>query len=73
MIVLGSTLNPTREAGVVYTKLWMVELALEPSAGDGAFLSAMVRSRIARNQAETRNGALALAGPGTETALGLAG
>jgi len=60
MINLGSTLSPVREAGVVYTKPWMVELvldlagylpekrlaelvALEPSAGDGAFLSAMVR------------------------------
>lgn len=52
-----------REAGVVYTKPWMVELvldlagylpekrladlvALEPSAGDGAFLSAMVRRLV---------------------------
>lgn len=52
-----------REAGVVYTKPWVVELvldlagyvadrrlaelvALEPSAGDGAFLSAMVRRLV---------------------------
>jgi hypothetical protein len=57
------TLSPTREAGVVYTKPWVVELvldlagyvpdrrlaelvALEPSAGDGAFLSAMVRRLV---------------------------
>lgn len=57
------TLTPAREAGVVYTKPWMVELvldlagylpekrladlvALEPSAGDGAFLSAMVRRLV---------------------------
>ena len=63
MITLGSTLYPAREAGVVYTKPWMVELvldlagylpekrlaelvALEPSAGDGAFLSAMVRRLV---------------------------
>lgn len=63
MISLGSTLSPAREAGVVYTKPWMVELvldlagylpekslaqlvALEPSAGDGAFLSAMVRRLV---------------------------
>jgi hypothetical protein len=63
MIALGSTLSPSREAGVVYTKPWMVELvldlagylpekrlaelvALEPSAGDGAFLSAMVRRLV---------------------------
>ena len=63
MIALGSTLSPAREAGVVYTKPWMVELvldlagylpekrlaelvALEPSAGDGAFLSAMVRRLV---------------------------
>jgi hypothetical protein len=55
--------TPPREAGVVYTKPWMVELvldlagyvperrlaelvALEPSAGDGAFLSAMVRRLV---------------------------
>jgi hypothetical protein len=29
MIALGSTLTSTREAGVVYTKPWMVELVLE--------------------------------------------
>jgi adenine-specific DNA-methyltransferase len=64
MISLETTLPATaREAGVVYTKSWMVELvldlagyvperrlaelvALEPSAGDGAFLSAMVRRLI---------------------------
>ena len=63
MIALGSTLSSAREAGVVYTKPWMVELvldlagylpekrlaelvALEPSAGDGAFLSAMVRRLV---------------------------
>ena len=63
MISLDSTLFPAREAGVVYTKPWMVELvldlagylpekrlaemvALEPSAGDGAFLSAMVRRLV---------------------------
>jgi adenine-specific DNA-methyltransferase len=63
MNALGSTLSPAREAGVVYTKPWMVELvldlagylpekrlaelvALEPSAGDGAFLSAMVRRLV---------------------------
>jgi hypothetical protein len=56
-------LSPAREAGVVYTKPWMVELVLdlagylpekrlaelvvlEPSAGDGAFLSAMVRRLV---------------------------
>ena len=63
MITLGSALIPAREAGVVYTKPWMVELvldlagylpekrlaelvALEPSAGDGAFLNAMVRRLV---------------------------
>ncbi len=64
MIGLETTLPTTaREAGVVYTKSWMVELvldlagyvperrlaelvALEPSAGDGAFLSAMVRRLV---------------------------
>lgn len=64
MISLETTLPTTaREAGVVYTKSWMVELvldltgyvpdrrlaelvALEPSAGDGAFLSAMVRRLV---------------------------
>ena len=63
MIALGSTLTSAREAGVVYTKPWMVELvldlagylpekrladlvALEPSAGDGAFLNAMVRRLV---------------------------
>lgn len=63
MTTLGSTLSLPREAGVVYTKPWMVELvldlagylpekrlaemvALEPSAGDGAFLSAMVRRLV---------------------------
>jgi hypothetical protein len=29
MITLGSTLNSSREAGVVYTKPWMVELVLD--------------------------------------------
>lgn len=60
MISLDPTLTIPREAGVVYTSPWMVDLvldlagylperrlaelvALEPSAGDGAFLSAMVR------------------------------
>ena len=41
-------------AGVLYTRPWMVELvldlaervALEPSTGDGAFLSAMVRRLV---------------------------
>ena len=54
---------PQREAGVIYTKPWMVELildlagylperplfklvALEPSAGDGAFLQGMVRRLV---------------------------
>ncbi len=64
MISFETTLStPLREAGVVYTKPWMVELvldlagylpekrladlvALEPSAGDGAFLSAMVRRLV---------------------------
>jgi adenine-specific DNA-methyltransferase len=63
MIGLETTLPPSREAGVVYTKPWVVELvldlagymperrlaelvALEPSAGDGAFLSAMVRRLV---------------------------
>ena len=64
MISLETTLPATaREAGVVYTKSWMVELvldlagyvperrlaelvALEPSAGDGAFLSSMVRRLV---------------------------
>ena len=56
-------LLPTREAGVVYTKPWMVALmldlagytvdrplgrlvAVEPSAGDGAFLKEMVRRLV---------------------------
>lgn len=55
---------PTLEAGVVFTKPWMVEIildlagyvpernlgkmvAVEPSAGDGAFLSGMVRRLVA--------------------------
>ena len=63
MIDLGTVPPQVREAGVVYTKPWMVELvldlagylpemrlaelvALEPSAGDGAFLSAMVRRLV---------------------------
>lgn len=63
MISLDTAVAPPREAGVVYTKPWMVELvldlagylpekrladlvALEPSAGDGAFLSAMVRRLV---------------------------
>jgi hypothetical protein len=58
-----TALAAPREAGVIYTKLWMVELildlagytpdrplarmvALEPSAGDGAFLRAMVRRLV---------------------------
>ena len=64
MINLETMLSTApREAGVVYTKPWVVELvldlagyvpdrrlaelvALEPSAGDGAFLSAMVRRLV---------------------------
>ncbi|MCB1088378.1 MAG: SAM-dependent methyltransferase, partial [Verrucomicrobiae bacterium] len=63
MVTLESTLAAPREAGVVYTKPWMVDLvldlagylpekrlsdlvALEPSAGDGAFLSAMVKRLV---------------------------
>ena len=63
MINLENALSTAREAGVVYTKPWVVELvldlagyvpgrrlaelvALEPSAGDGAFLSAMVRRLV---------------------------
>lgn len=63
MIALDATFPTPREAGVVYTKRWMVDLvldlagylpekrladmvALEPSAGDGAFLSAMVRRLV---------------------------
>lgn len=63
MISIDAILSAPREAGVVYTKSWMVELvldlagylpekrladlvALEPSAGDGAFLSAMVRRLV---------------------------
>lgn len=63
MISLEPSLSQVREAGVVYTKPWMVELvldlagylaerrlaecvALEPSAGDGAFLGAMVRRLV---------------------------
>jgi hypothetical protein len=63
MTSLGSNLTPAREAGVVCTKPWMVELvldlagylpekrlaelvALDPSAGDGAFLGAMVRRLV---------------------------
>lgn len=63
MILLETAVAAPREAGVVYTKPWMVELvldlagyvpekrladlvALEPSAGDGAFLSAMVRRLV---------------------------
>ncbi len=63
MISLASSLSAPRQAGVVYTKPWMVELvldlagylpekrladmvAMEPSAGDGAFLSAMVRRLV---------------------------
>ena len=63
MISIETTLSTPREAGVVYTKPWVVELvldlagyvpdrrlaelvALEPSAGDGAFLSAMVRRLV---------------------------
>jgi adenine-specific DNA-methyltransferase len=61
--VPSSALVPVREAGVVYTKPWIVEVildlagytddrrlwelvALEPSAGDGAFLRAMVRRLV---------------------------
>ena len=63
MIKLETIAPAAREAGVVYTKPWVVELvldlagyvpdrrlaelvALEPSAGDGAFLSAMVRRLV---------------------------
>ncbi|MEI6176791.1 MAG: Eco57I restriction-modification methylase domain-containing protein [Verrucomicrobiota bacterium] len=63
MISFDTTASIAREAGVVYTRPWMVELvldlagylpekrladlvALEPSAGDGAFLSAMVRRLV---------------------------
>jgi adenine-specific DNA-methyltransferase len=63
MIATPALVTPPREAGVVYTRPWMVELvldlagylpehrlaervALEPSAGDGAFLSAMVRRLV---------------------------
>ena len=63
MINLETIAPAAREAGVVYTKPWVVELvldltgygpdrrlaelvALEPSAGDGAFLSAMVRRLV---------------------------
>jgi hypothetical protein len=63
MITVNGQPLPLREAGVVYTKPWMVELvldlagylprrrlakcvALEPSAGDGSFLSAMVRRLV---------------------------
>jgi adenine-specific DNA-methyltransferase len=63
MIATVPSLPKPREAGVVYTKTWMVELvldlagylaerrladmvALEPSAGDGAFLRAMVRRLV---------------------------
>jgi hypothetical protein len=63
VIELAPTLTAPREAGVVYTKPWMVELvldlagylperplarflAMEPSAGDGAFLRAMVRRLV---------------------------
>jgi len=63
MIHLVTTDSAAREAGVVYTRSWMVELvldlagylperrlgemvAMEPSAGDGAFLSAMVRRLV---------------------------
>jgi hypothetical protein len=64
MIGFETTLSAApREAGVIYTKPWMVELvldlagyvperrlaelvALEPSAGDGAFLSEMVRRLV---------------------------
>ncbi len=63
MTSLETTLPTAREAGVVYTKPWVVELlldladymperrlaelvALDPSAGDGAFLSAMVRRLV---------------------------
>ncbi len=63
MISIETTSAPC-EAGVVYTKPWMVELvldlagylpekrlvemvALEPSAGDGAFLSGMVKRLVA--------------------------
>ena len=63
MNTLNTALSGPREAGVVYTKSWMVGLvldlagylperrlaelvALEPSAGDGAFSSAMVRRLV---------------------------
>jgi hypothetical protein len=58
-----TAISPVREAGVVHTKPWLVELVLdlagylpekrlaelvvlEPSAGDGAFLSALVRRLV---------------------------
>jgi hypothetical protein len=67
MISLDTAVAAPREAGVVYTKPWMVELmldlagyvpekrladlvALEPSAGDGAFLSAMVRRLVVSSE-----------------------
>jgi adenine-specific DNA-methyltransferase len=63
MISVAPAFSLSREAGVVYTKSWMVELvldlagylpekrladfvALEPSAGDGAFLRAMVERLV---------------------------
>ncbi|MEI6178082.1 MAG: hypothetical protein WCS43_14410 [Verrucomicrobiota bacterium] len=77
MIHLDATYSAPREAGVVYTRAWMVELvldlagylpkrrlgemvAMEPSAGDGAFLSAMVRRLV---ESCARHG-IALAGVG---------
>jgi adenine-specific DNA-methyltransferase len=62
-VMLEIQSRPPREAGVVFTKPWMVEIildlagytedrrlagmvALEPSAGDGAFLKGMVRRLI---------------------------
>jgi len=64
MISPASISSAPREAGVVYTKPWMVDLmldlagyeperrlaelvALEPSAGDGAFLRAMAHRMVA--------------------------
>ena len=70
MISLDTAVAAPREAGVVYTRPWMVELvldlagyvpekrladmvALEPSAGDGAFLSAMVRRLVVSSESHS--------------------
>jgi adenine-specific DNA-methyltransferase len=92
--VTSIELIPPAEAGVVYTKPWMVELildlagylpernlartvALEPSAGDGAFLRAMVRRLVESCRkhgtplAETANaiGAFEINGRAAESAI----